>query len=71
MGMEMKLTIEGMHCAACVNRVTNALQNVPGVQIKQVDIGSAEVVYDERAASSAMIEAALKKAGYASVHQSH
>ena len=38
----LKLSIEGMHCGACVRRVTNALQAVPGVQVNSVEVGSAE-----------------------------
>jgi hypothetical protein len=31
----LELSIEGMHCGACVRRVTNALQTVPGVQSRR------------------------------------
>ena len=39
----MRLSIDGMHCQACVQRVRKALEKVPGVEIEQVDVGSAVV----------------------------
>jgi copper chaperone CopZ len=36
------LEIEGMHCGGCVRRVTQALQQIPGVQVDKVEIGRAE-----------------------------
>jgi len=32
-----KLSIEGMHCDACVRRVTNALNGVEGVRVESVE----------------------------------
>ncbi|MFT4111765.1 heavy-metal-associated domain-containing protein [Silvibacterium sp.] len=40
----VKLAIEGMHCGACVRRVTQALEGVVGAKVKSVEVGSAEVV---------------------------
>jgi copper chaperone len=42
----IKLTIEGMHCAACVRRVTVALNKLLGVHPQRVDIGEATMDYD-------------------------
>lgn len=44
-----KLTIEGMHCGACVANITEALEEVPGVKGAKVDLEgcSAEVTADE------------------------
>ncbi|GGG94533.1 heavy-metal-associated domain-containing protein [Silvibacterium dinghuense] len=39
----VKLAIEGMHCGACVRRVTQALEGVAGAKVKSVQVGSAEV----------------------------
>ena len=33
---DITLTIEGMHCGACVRRVTQALQRVPGTTVEEV-----------------------------------
>jgi copper chaperone len=57
----MELKIEGMHCGACVRRVTQALEKTPGVKVESVAIGSAII----ETADSAPVLAALKKAGYA------
>jgi copper chaperone len=56
----MKISIDGMHCDACVRRVRMALQKVEGIQVRDVAIGSAEV--DEAHQAAAM--QAIEKAGY-------
>ena len=38
--------IAGMHCQACVRRVTAAIEKVGGVKTSKVDIGSADVEFD-------------------------
>jgi cation transport ATPase len=42
----LNLAIEGMHCGACVRRVTTALQGIEGVTVKPVEVGSAKVAFD-------------------------
>ncbi len=42
----VNLKIDGMHCDACVRRVRMALDKVEGVQVKHVEVGSAEVDID-------------------------
>ena len=44
----MKLTIEGMHCQACVRRVQGAIVSVEGAKAQQVEIGSAVVSVDPK-----------------------
>lgn len=56
----MKIAIDGMHCDACVRRVRMALEKVPGAQVGDVKVGSAEVA---GADSTAILEA-IRKAGY-------
>ena len=46
MAETIRLQIEGMHCAACVRRVTAALSVTPGVHVESVDVGSAAVRLD-------------------------
>jgi copper chaperone len=58
----MKIAIDGMHCQACVMRVRKALEKVPGAQVREVGIGSAELEVD-RTHESEAIEA-IQKAGY-------
>ncbi|MGI8673290.1 MAG: cation transporter, partial [Luteitalea sp.] len=40
MGIET-LTIEGMSCGHCIKAVTMALQDLPGVTVKDVRVGQA------------------------------
>jgi copper chaperone len=42
----IKLKIDGMHCDACVRRVTAALQKLPAVAVDRVAIGEADIVFD-------------------------
>ena len=56
----MTLKIDGMHCGACVRRVTLTLEKTPGVKVGTVAIGSATI----EASDPEPVLAALKKAGY-------
>jgi copper chaperone CopZ len=58
------LTIEGMSCGHCVAHVKKALADTPGVVVKHVDVGEAEVEYDGTPASLDAIVAAIDRAGY-------
>ncbi len=54
----LKLKIDGMHCDACVRRVTAALTKLPAVVLNRVTIGEADLVFDEsRLPAKAIIEA--------------
>jgi copper chaperone len=58
------LHIEGMSCGHCLNAVNRALGGLPGVTIESVQMGRAEVTYDERTTSPQALEAAVADAGY-------
>jgi copper chaperone len=58
------LHIEGMSCGHCLNAVKHALSAVPGVEIDTLEIGRAEVRYDEEIGDTSRIEAAVSDAGY-------
>ena len=60
----LKLSIEGMHCGACVRRVTSALQAVPGVQVGSVEVGSAQLAFDSEETSAPEIAAAVNGIGF-------
>jgi copper chaperone len=60
----LNLSIEGMHCGACVRRVTNALQTVPGVQINSVEVGSAKLSFNPEATTPEEISAAVNGIGF-------
>ncbi len=49
-----------MHCGACVKRVSQALERIPGAEVVNVQIGSAHV----KAGDPEQLVAALAKAGY-------
>ncbi len=56
------LTIEGMTCGPCVGAVTRALQELDGVEVEQVKVGSATVAYDPRAVTLEQIARAVEEA---------
>ena len=58
----MKLAIEGMHCAACVRRVTQTLERTAAGPIDEVQIGEATLQAPPSAAP--VVLAALQKGGY-------
>ncbi len=58
----MIITIEGMHSAACEKRVRLALQQVAGLQVREVTLGSAIVDGDAEQRAAAL--KAIERAGY-------
>lgn len=56
-------SIEGMHCDACVRRLTTNLGKVPGVVIEAVQVGNARVKLSGPDADTA-VRAAVEKAGF-------
>lgn len=68
----LQLSVRGMTCAACVNRVERALKKVPGVQSAQVNFATetAAVQVDAARVSPQDLVAAIEAAGYDAVCQS-
>jgi copper chaperone CopZ len=64
MTVQTKLNVSGMSCDGCVRHVRKALEKLPGVETKNVAIGSAEVAYDPAKVKAEDIAEALRKAGY-------
>jgi copper chaperone CopZ len=62
---EFTLRIDGMHCGACVRRVSQALGSVEGAVAKDVQIGTARLTSEFDPAPVDLAIAALAKAGYA------
>ena len=58
------LDIQGMSCGHCVARVTKALSALEGVQVEDVRVGSAEVLYDPARTSPETIRQAIDDVGY-------
>ncbi len=64
--MKLNMTIDGMHCGACVRRVTLALQKVEGVEPEsmQVEIGSASMNFDAEKTTQKEIVDAVDRIGF-------
>lgn len=63
---EIKLKIEGMHCAGCSNRLEKILNNVDGVESAKVSLEekSAEIKYNEGEVELNTILQEIKDAGF-------
>jgi copper chaperone len=57
----LNLLIENMHCGACVRRVTQALNALPGTHAEEVRVGGARIRTE---AEPKQIEESLRNAGY-------
>jgi copper chaperone CopZ len=62
---EYALKIDGMHCGACVRRVTQALGVVEGVTVNEVTVGAARFSSAIEPAPVEAAIAALGKIGFA------
>ena len=60
----VKLQIEGMSCGGCVRNVRTALEALPGVYVKSVDVGAAEVELDPAKSSPQVVKQAIEKRGF-------
>lgn len=61
---EFTLHIDGMHCGACVRRVSQALSQTPGLEVKEVQVGAARVASAQEPPPVDAAIAALAAAGY-------
>ncbi len=60
----LRLSIDGMHCGGCVQRVTRALEGVKGVELRSVEVGSAEMTFRPEQTSTEEIAAAVNRIGF-------
>jgi len=58
----MRVSIEGMHCDACVRRVRKAIDSVDGARVETVEVGSASVAIAEDREGTVL--EAIRQAGY-------
>jgi copper chaperone CopZ len=58
------MNIDGMSCGHCIRAVTRALDSVDGVEVEQVDLGTATVRYDPETASPERLAEAVEHEGY-------
>jgi len=56
--------IDGMSCMHCAMRVKKAIEAISGIKSLNVEVGKADVQFDESQTSRSDIEAAIIKAGY-------
>jgi len=68
---EMRVRIEGLHCASCVGFIEEALRNVPGVLEATVNPGTETAVirYVPGLVSFPAIKEAIESTGYKAVHR--
>ena len=59
----LTVTIEGMHCQSCVNRVNHALRRIDGVDVLDVKIGAATLACRSEREKQLIVEA-VKNAGF-------
>lgn len=62
---KLELNIEGMSCGHCVAAVSQALRELPGVNVENVSLGSAALTYQPEKVSVDEIKLAVEDAGYA------
>jgi copper chaperone CopZ len=58
------LVIDGMSCGHCIKAVTMALQDLPGVEVKDVSVGQAIVDADDAVVTVAQLKTAIEEAGF-------
>ena len=64
MKTERTLQVQNMSCGNCVRHVSHALSALPGVTVKDVQIGSATVEFDPADVSEPTLLDKLENAGY-------
>lgn len=62
--LTLNFAIAGMHCGACVRRVTLALQKLDGVEVVNVNVGAAEVRVSGEGAGEKEIADAIERIGF-------
>ena len=61
---DITLAIGGMSCGHCLNAVNKAIASVPGVEVKSVQIGRAELRVPDSGGTDQAVKAAVERAGY-------
>jgi len=66
---ELHLNVTGMHCDACVRRLSTSLGKLPGVQVENVQVGEARLRYEAASITPAQIAQAVEKIGFTAIPQ--
>ena len=61
---DLHIDIVGMTCDHCVRAVKNRLSATPGVSVKDVKVGAADIALDDSRASMSDVEDAISDEGY-------
>jgi copper chaperone len=56
--------INGMSCGHCVMAVRKELESVPGLAVREVTVGRANITYEAGAVTPEAIDRAVAAAGY-------
>jgi Cu+-exporting ATPase len=60
----LELPVTGMSCTACVQRIRQALESLPGVEPDNVEIGRVRLDYYTEALTAESIRARIEALGY-------
>ncbi|ROP37259.1 heavy-metal-associated domain-containing protein [Actinosynnema sp. CA-299493] len=60
----ISINVEGMTCNSCVNKVTDAVSAVDGVEDVDVDVASGEVTVSGSQVDPEIVRTAVTEAGY-------
>ncbi len=61
---DIALAISGMTCHHCLNAVSKALATVPGIEVRTVRMGRAELRIPDHPDAATPARAAVESAGY-------
>jgi len=61
---DFTLHIDGMHCASCIRRLSQALATVEGLHVEEVLLGSARVSSNQYSLPLDQVASAILKAGF-------
>jgi copper chaperone len=64
MAHQLSLKISGMHCGACVRRLSEALEKLPDVEIEDVQVGSARLRISGGKPDKEAVLGAIRKTGF-------
>lgn len=61
---DITLAIGGMSCGHCLSAVNQAINSIPGVEVRSVQIGRAELRVPDTDPAGDLVRAAIEGAGY-------